>query len=147
LNASWGFELGDNTTLNLNMNGERSESVSRTGASTALLHVPASSPFSPFSEDVGIARYLGAPLRQENDPMNANLGASLNTQLGRWRVQGNANYAWRDSTSVIDRRVDTAALQEAIEAGTVDPFAPLPAELLDQVLTDRARSRGHNGSL
>lgn len=147
LNASWGLELGDNTTLNLNMNGERSESVSRTGAPTALLHLPASSPFSPFSQDVGIARYLGAPLRQENDPMNASLGANLNTQLGRWRVQGNANYAWRKSSSVIDRQVDTTALQAAIEAGTIDPFAPLPAELLEQVRTDRARSRGHNGSL
>ena len=147
LNGSIGLRLGEDTNLNLNLNAERGESVSRTGAPTALLHVPASSPFSPFGQDVGVARYLGAPLQQENDPVSANVAANVNTQMGRWRVQGSANYSYRGSTSVIDRRVDTAALQDAIDAGLVNPFAPLPVELLDTVLTDRARSRGHNSSL
>jgi hypothetical protein len=48
---------------------------------------------------------------------------------------------------VSERRVDTTALQAAIDAGTVNPFDPLSAQLLGDVLTDRATSRGHNAGL
>jgi iron complex outermembrane receptor protein len=147
VNGNMSFRLSESNTLNLNVSGERGESVSRNGAPTALLQVPASSPYSPFSQDVGVARYLGAPLRQENEPVNASFGANLNSQLGRWRVQANLNYAYRGSDSVTDRRVDTTALQAAIDAGTVNPFAPLPADMLNTVLVDNARTRGHNTSL
>src|SRR5690606_11826027 len=73
LSGGLAFQPRSGMTLNLNASMERSQSVSRTGAPTALLHVPASSPFSPFSQDVSVARYLGAPLRQETDPTVVNL--------------------------------------------------------------------------
>jgi hypothetical protein len=109
--------------------------------------VPASSPFTPFSQDVGIARYLGAPLRQTSDPMTVNFSANLSTQLGRWWAALSTTVNWRRSTTVSERRIDTAALQAAVDAGTLNPFAPLPAELLDQILVDRARSRGFTGTV
>src|SRR5687767_2545763 len=97
LNGNWNFSLAPNSSLSMNANAERSESVSRTGATPTLLHVPAGSPFSPFSQDVAIARYLGEPLRQESDPWSANFGATLNKQLGRWRVMLNGSFNYRES--------------------------------------------------
>ncbi len=60
--------LPRNTFLNLSFNANRSQSVSRISAPGALLHVPADSPFSPFGQDVAVARYVGEPLRREDDP-------------------------------------------------------------------------------
>src|SRR5690606_26892255 len=117
LNGNVAFALPRNMSLNLGASIERGQSVSRTGAPTALLHVPATSPFSPFSQDVAVARYLGAPLKNETDPTTVNLSAGINTQLGRWRVMLDSSYLYRESTSVIDRRMDIAQLQASIDAG------------------------------
>lgn len=147
LNGNWNFPLPRNMSFNMNVNAERSESISQSGATTSLLHVPASSPYSPFSQDVSIARYLGRPLQQESDPWFASLNSSFNAQLGKWRTLLSGNFNWRESTTVNERRVDTSALQAAIDAGTVNPFDPLSAALLGDMLTDRATYRGHNASL
>lgn len=146
INANLSRPLG-RYFFNMNFNADRSETASLTGATGSLLHVPASSPFSPFSQDVAVARYLGEPLRQHSDPTMAMMTINMNRQFGRWRVAMDSTFNWRSSTTVSERRVDTALLQQAIDAGTVDPFGPLPPELLDEVSTDRAKSRTLNGSL
>jgi hypothetical protein len=146
LNGSFSRALPRNISLNVNTYVDRSESKSLTGATSTLLHLPASSPFSPFSRDVGIARYLGSPLRQERESTNANLSASLQMQLGKWRLMSDNNFGWNSSTTDSERRVDTAALQAAINAGTLNPFDPLPADLLDEMLSDHATARGYSAS-
>jgi iron complex outermembrane receptor protein len=147
MNGNVSRQLPRNISLNLNANLDRNESRSLTGATSTLLHVPAVSPFSPFSQDVGIARYLGGPLRQERESTNANLSANLSMQLGKWRLMSDSRFSWNESTTDSERRVDTAALQAAVDAGTVNPFDALPLDLLDTVLSDRARARGHNASM
>ncbi len=147
LNGNLSLPLPRNTFLNMNFNAERSESTGFTGAPTALLHVPATSPYSPFTTDVAVARHLGAPLRQTANPWFLNASVNVNTQLGRWRVMGSGSYTWRQTNSLIDRRLDTTALQAAIDAGTLNPFAPLPPELLADLMQDHARSRNHNAAL
>ncbi|HUG71870.1 MAG TPA: hypothetical protein VMK82_00465 [Steroidobacteraceae bacterium] len=147
LNGNWQMQLPRRIALSLNGSVDRSHSESLSGATTTLLHLPASSPFTPFSQDVGIARYLGAPLQQSSKPLTANLSSSLNTQLGRYRVFLSTSVNWRRSSTISERRVDTAALQAALDDGTLNPFAPLPAEMLDEVLVDRSRSRGFNGTV
>ncbi|MFO7324613.1 MAG: hypothetical protein DIU62_002750 [Pseudomonadota bacterium] len=147
VNGNFSFQLPRNIFAYFTLNADMSHSVSRTGAPTALLHVPADSPYSPFSQDVAVARYLGAPLQQESDPVYVYLYGNVSGRLGRWQLTANLNYSWRHSESVTDRRVDIDELQAAIDAGLVNPFAPLPPELVDEVLVDNARSRNHNGSL
>jgi iron complex outermembrane receptor protein len=144
MNGNMGRQLPRNISLNINAYVDRNESRSRTGATATTLHVPASSPFSPFSNEVGIARYLGQPLRQERESTNANLSVNLSTQLGKWRLMSDTNAGWNKTVTDSERRVDTAELQAAIDAGTVNPFAVLPDELLDDYLSDRARGRGYN---
>jgi iron complex outermembrane recepter protein len=145
-NGTFSRTLPRNISLNVNGYLDRNESKSLTGATSTLLHLPASSPFSPFSRDVSIARYLGEPLRQQRESTNANLSAGLQMQLGKWRLMSDSNFSWNNSVTDSERRVDTAALQTAINAGTVNPFDLLPADLLDDVLSDHARARGFNAS-
>jgi iron complex outermembrane recepter protein len=149
---SYGFNMNmsqplpKNSGFSFNLNAQRSESRSRTGATPMLLTVPASSPYSPFSRDVSIARYLGEPLRQESEPTNLNFSGNINTQRGKWRMSLDSSFTWRSSTTVSERRVNTAPLQDAILAGTLNPFGDIPDEYLDEVLVDRAKSRGYNSS-
>ena len=144
LNGNMGRQLPHNISLNLNANLDRNESSSLTGATSTLLHVPGSSPFSPFDSDVGMARYLGGPLQQKRDSTNANLSVNLSTQLGKWRLMTDTSFGWNESTTNSQRRVDTTDLQSAIDAGTLNPFEALPVDLLGNVLSDHARGRGNN---
>jgi iron complex outermembrane recepter protein len=147
MNGNVSRQLPRNISLNLNANLDRNESRSLTGATSTLLHVPAASPFSPFSQDVAIARYLGEPLRQKRESTNANFLVNLSMQLGKWRLLSDSRFSWNESTTDSERRVDTAALQAAIDAGTANPFDAFPSDLLDSVLSDRARARGHTASV
>lgn len=147
MNGNLSLPLPRNTFLNLGLYAERGVTVSRTGAAGALLHVPADSPFSPFSRDVAVARYLGSPLERRDEPWAATLNSNVNTQLGRWRVTMSGNLTRRATSSDTDRYYDTRALQAAMDAGLVDPFAPLPPELLDELLVDHARSNGRMSNL
>src|SRR5690606_14100141 len=133
VNGNFSFQLPRNIFAYFTLNADMSHSVSLTGAPTALLHVPADSPYSPFSQDVAVARYLGTPLQQESDPVYVYLYGNVSGRLGRWQLTANPNYSWRHSESVTDRRVDIDELQAAIDAGLVNPFAPLPPELVDEV--------------
>ena len=144
-NMNMSRQLPRRSGFSFNLNAQRSESVSQTGATPVLLTLPAASPFSPFSRDVSIARYLGEPLRQERDPTNVNFQSNLFTQQGKWRFALDTTFTWRSTPTLSERRVDTAPLQAAIDAGTVNPFDALPADLLDQMLTDRAKARGYTG--
>ncbi len=146
VNGNMGRQLPHKIALNLNANLDHNESHSLTGATSALLHVPASSPFTPFASDVALARYLGAPLRQKRDATSANLSINLSTQLGKWRLMTDSGFGWNQSTTDSERRVDTTALQAGIDAGTLNPFGLFPDELLDTLLSDHARGRGYNAS-
>lgn len=146
LNGTYSRPLPRNISLNINGYLDRSESKSLTGATSTLLRLPAASPFSPFSRDVNLARYLGAPLQQDRESTNANLSASLQMQLGKWRLMSDNNFGWNDSTTDSERRVDTTALQAAIDAGTLNPFDAIPADLLEDVLSDHATAHGYSAS-
>ena len=145
INANYGQPLSPLTNVNFNLSANHSESKGPTGATPALLYVPASSPFSPFSRDVSVARYLGDPLEQRRENTQASLQGSLNSQLRKWHLTVESNLTWRSQPTVSQRRVDTGPLQAAINDGTVNPFNDLPANLLDATLIDRARGHNFNG--
>lgn len=146
INGNFSRPLPRRMAMNINFNADHSEIVSKTGATPVLLQLPASSPFSPFSRDVGIARYLGDPLRQHQGPTTANFNGNLNGQLRKWNWSLDSSHSWRSSTTNSDRFVDTTALQDAIDAGAFNPFEAIPDDLLGATLRDRARARSYNGS-
>src|SRR6185369_13802651 len=110
-NANFSQPLSTRTNVNFNLNANRSESKALTGATPAFLLLPASSPFSPFSRDVGIARYLGDPLEQHGRNTNVNLQGNLNSQVRKWRIVADSNFTWRSQPVDSERRADTGPLQ------------------------------------
>jgi iron complex outermembrane recepter protein len=144
-NANISQPLSPRTTINLNLNANRNESRGFSGATPVLLDVPVSSPFSPFSRDVGIARYLGEPLQQHARNTALNLQGNLNSQLKKVRLVLTSNFNWQSQATAVERRLDTGPLQGAISAGAVNPFIELPADLLGAKLSDHSRGRNFNG--
>ena len=117
------------TALSLNARAEWVSSDSQSGLAGVSLLLPAGTPFSPFTRDVRIARYVGDALRQQGHNANLELGGDFTTPVGGWnlRVAGN----WQHLAARTDSQAafDPALLQAAINAGTVNPFETLPTDL------------------
>lgn len=145
-NANLTQKLGANSTLSLNMKAERNEADGLTGATAAQLILPSTSPYSPFGTDVTLARYIGGPLRQRSRGTNLSFAGILNTLVGRWRVSLNSNVSHGITHVDSERGIDTSALQAGLLSGAVNPFAPLPANLVSTLPRDNARSRVDHGS-
>lgn len=141
LNAIFSRRLSSRLTAQFYVRGDYSASRSLQGASGGLFGLPASSPFSPFTQAVTVARYLGDPLEQHYHSGNFSLGGTLGRQAGQWRFSLTSDWTHGESRSHSDRGVDIAALQAAISNGTVNPFAPLPGSLISTMLEDTARGQ------
>jgi len=129
-------------TLNATLSANSSDSLQ--GLPGLSLTVPAGAPFSPFSQDVRIARYADTfgPLRRSVDGWSGRLGGTLNRDLGKWRLSLTGGYDHADSQTVGDVGVDATRLQALLSAGSssLNPFGPLPANLLTALARDKARS-------
>lgn len=145
-NANFTQRLSSKTALSLTGVGTWASSLGYYGLSPALLTLPSASPFSPFSQDVDIARYFGPPLGQRMHSANLSLAGTLNTDIGRWRLSVSSNFYHLITHNSSDRAISIGDLDAAVLAGMVDPFAPLPPGLLDSVPVDTARSLSNNGS-
>lgn len=145
--GSFSHRYGPRTTLSGNLRGEVGTSRSLVGAMGVLLRLPAGSPYSPFVEEVTIARYLGAPLEQERRFGTLSAGLTLNAPVGSWRSTVLASYAHRHSRTATDRSRDLVALQSAVAVGAQSPFGPLPEALLGALNQDRAQSWGDRSSI
>ena len=134
------------TALSLNARAEWVSTVSQSGLADVSLLLPAGTPFSPFTRDVRIARYVGDALRQQGHNTNLELGGDFTTPVGGWnlRVAGN----WQHLAAKTDGQApfDPALLQAATSAGTVNPFGTLPSDLT-ALRYNFSRSRSDNASL
>jgi hypothetical protein len=134
------------TALSLNARAEWVSTDSQSGLAGVSLLLPAGTPFSPFTRDVRIARYVGDALRQQGHNANLELGGDFTTPVGNWnlRVAGN----WQHLAARTDSQAafDPTLLQAAISAGTVNPFGALPADLT-ALRYNFSRSRSDNASL
>lgn len=134
------------TALSLNARAEWASTDSQSGLAGVSLLLPAATPFSPFTRDVRIARYVGGPLQQQGHNANLELGGDFTTPVGGWnlRVAGN----WQHLAAKTDSQAafDPAPLQAAVSAGTVDPFGALPTDLTVP-RRNFSHSRSDNASL
>jgi hypothetical protein len=145
-NANITQRLSPRTTLSLNLIGEHSRAMGFLGVGAVDLRLPATSPFSPFDQDVLLARFLGDPLRQNQEATSVTVATILNTQLGRWRLSLNSNFIHRVSTTNSDRSFDATGLQSAVTAGILNPFASISDTFLQPFARDRAHSNSDSGS-
>ena len=128
----------------VNATVEASDSRSYLGLPTATFALQPTSPFSPFSQDVSLYRYidtLGARAR-DADSLSGHLGGSANGDLGDWRWTVTGNFDLTRSETVTQRGFDVTALQARITAGDpgFNPYAPLAAGELVRLPDDRSES-------
>jgi hypothetical protein len=132
---------------------EGTESHSLQGLSGVALRLPEGNPYSPFSQDVSLLRYIeGQPaLVRANSSKKAEAGLTINGdgapwgQSWRWSFQG--NYALNTTQSSGDNGIDPSAMQALLDAGDpgFNPFAPIAPGVLRSRPYDDASSRSTTG--
>jgi len=141
------FVFGD-VSATFNVSGTASETTALVGPARARLNVRAGDPFSPFSRDVALYRYLGelGPLEQNNRNLAGHLGFTLNRDTDDWRLSLTGNYDHAVNRTLTDRGVDVTGLQDRLDARdpTLNPFAPVAYMGFN---TDRARSINDTANL
>ncbi|HEY8572524.1 TonB-dependent receptor [Phenylobacterium sp.] len=131
LNAILSRPLGDGVSLTLNGTLEASEIESWLGLPRTTLIAPAGGPFSPFAGPVAVQRFARLePLTRTLDSWGAHFGMSMRGAVSGWQWTLTANADRSDNQTITERGLDVSGLQAAVNAGTVNPFAAAPADLL-----------------
>lgn len=148
LNSVYATTIFGNVGASLNATLDVSDSDAMRGLAGVNLVVPAGSPYSPFAGPVSVLRYPGkVPLKQNVDGIAGHLGVTLNKDMGKWRHSLTGGYDHSETRTATERSIDASALQAAITAGTINPFATLPPTLLRTRTVDRAKSINDSGNL
>lgn len=134
VNANITRKLGTDTVVSVNMKLDIERSDGLNGPAGVSLRIPTGSPYSPFSRDVLLSRALPA-LRLANDTSNVNFGTSLTTRIGKWRLSALGSFIHANSRRTIETGVDIRAVQDAIVAGTRNPFAPIEPDATPLLVT------------
>lgn len=133
--------ITDDITASLSLSIERDTAVSLQGLAAASLSIPSDNPFSPFSTDVVVNRYLteASALRQRGEKFATHAGAGFVGAIEDWSWQLRLNYDRKTAKTDSDLGFDTSKVQRAIETGS-DALAEYPVGLLGARLTDFSRS-------
>lgn len=149
LEASLSRDLNSTTKATVSLSLEDESSASYQGLPGLTLALPATNPYSPFSNDTLLYRYADAPgaLLRENDTLTGKAGLLLDGFVGDWRWTLSGAYDRVETDTTTGRGYDATALQAALTAGNpaVNPFAALPTDLLSP-LTDTAHSVSSGGN-
>jgi hypothetical protein len=107
--------------------------------------LPAGNPFSPFSQDATLYRYVGQ-LQQDTRTWTAHLGGTLDKQGKDWRWNVTGSYDHAFTRTLTDRGYGLDALQTALDDldPTFNPFGPISGLPL---LTDLADSVSDTGDV
>nr|WP_232475910.1 TonB-dependent receptor [Sphingomonas formosensis] len=149
-NAVLARTIFGNVSATINGSFGASGSTALRGPASTLLTVPAGDPFSPFSNDVLLNRYLdGTALRQHVAGETAHLGFTLNGDLAKWRWTVTGNYDFSDTRTTTQRGVDVSAIQDQLDALslTLNPFGALPSNLIGMLPADKAHATSNTGNI
>lgn len=138
-------DLNSTTQATISANLEDTSSRSFNGLPGVRLGLPGTNPFSPFSDDVQVFRYLddAAALQRETDRLQGELGFVLDGFIGEeWRWTATGNYTRTETDTVTGRGYAAAPFQARLNAGdpTANPFGPLDPAAFARVANDTARS-------
>ncbi|MDZ3833382.1 MAG: hypothetical protein U0S50_16440 [Sphingopyxis sp.] len=126
-----GFNLGITRPIGdfsaaLNLNASHSSSAGKRGLPMASVVLPASHPWSPFSNDVILTRPFAGnrPLRIDNDSTSFGASLTLNGTIGGWQASLAASYSHNRSHNLFETGIDTARVQQLINAAdpSFNPF-------------------------
>jgi iron complex outermembrane recepter protein len=125
INSSWSKMLAPQTIISLNASFETKDEQSLIGLPFSSFAVPATSPFTPFSNDVLLNRYFETPrpLTRNSRSQSLLFAAGFNTVIKDWRLSLTANYDTYTTKSQTFTNADYSSLRGGISAGTINPFA------------------------
>lgn len=123
---------------------DSSSRVSFQGLPTAIVTLPAGSPFSPFGKDVTLYRAFDVrnSMRQQTDTDKVEAGLVMLGMAAGWRWTFTGALDRTESDTRSGRGLDTTAFRDAVAARdpTVNPFGPMPSALLRYAPEDTANS-------
>lgn len=145
-NAVLAAQVGNTVSGSFTASAEHKISRSLQGLPSAAILLPATSPYSPFADNVLLYRYLTdqAPLRQQTVTTIVHGGALLRGGLAGWNWDVTTTLDSNDVRSHGDRGVDIGPIDAAVATGA-DPFGSLPATTLTQqshTLTRKGEFKG-----
>lgn len=153
IDGGYSFALSPKIKASANVELEGTESEALLGLPGVTLRLPAGNPYSPFSTDVDLLRYVDGepPLARSNSARRAEAGLTLNgdgtpwANSWNWSFQG--NYRLNTSQSVTDNGVDPAVMQGLLDAGdpSFNPFGPIAPGVIRSRPFDTANSRSSVG--
>jgi hypothetical protein len=148
LNGVVAHTLSSAITASFNATASYQTSRALNGYPDSDLQVPASSPFALSDSETTVDRYLSdETLHQDIDTGKAHAGVTLNADLPKmWRLSVIGSYDYADTHTQTDRGYDVTSLQEAIDAGEIDPYGPLPSSALGSLRQQDARALTNTGS-
>ena len=134
---------GYSTTFNVAFTGSSGQSMQ--GLPDLKLIVPAGSPYSPFSSNVTLDRYVNAlgALNQDSSGWTGHFGATLNkVDAGRWRFNLTTAYDHNDSLTETQAGIDQTGLQNDLNAGSsaFNPYGAILSSMLTRLPNSEARS-------
>jgi hypothetical protein len=137
---------GISATVNATFEATSSDALR--GLPAVSLQIPSGDPLSPPVEVSRLATGFG-PLNQDAETWTGHLGVSLNRDISAWRLALTGNYDHADNRNSNDVGVDAAALQAALNAGSivVSPTGAIPANLLALRAQDTGRSKSDTGNV
>ncbi|MDB5720357.1 MAG: TonB-dependent receptor [Alphaproteobacteria bacterium] len=152
-------DLNFNGTLNRTIFGNVSATLNATyeiaatqgaqGLPTLSLLVPRTNPYSPFSTDVNLYRYVATPnpLARDSNTQTSHLGLALNGDILPWRWSVTASYDRSSNQSLTGLGLDPSGIQAALNANdpTLNPFGAIPGGLIIARADDRATSTTQSG--
>jgi uncharacterized membrane protein YgcG len=145
-NGTYSRTIFGRVAASLNLRAEATESERLFGLPRVSLTLPAGNPFSPFGNDVVLARYYagGGPLTRETEGLTLHAGLTMSGDLApQWRWNATANADWARSESVTGTGFGAAAAQARLNARdpAFNPYAPFAAGLLTPLADDRTETR------
>lgn len=135
LNANWTKSLGEGGlggAITLSATATRSDNLSWRGLDAVTLTDGGgnSAYRTLYDEDSGFG-----PRIRDTKSQGFELGVSYDTRLGDWGLTATTNWAHDETRTFTDASADTAALQDAVAAGTIAYDAPV-ATLLSSGLVE-----------
>jgi hypothetical protein len=138
-------DLNGSTQATFSASLEDDSSRSFNGLPGMVLALPAGNPFSDFSNDVLVYRYLddAASLGRQTDSLTAEVGVLLDGFIGEdWRWTWSGNYDRVETDTVTGRGFDAETFQTRLDANdsAANPFAALSPDDFTRLPNDTANS-------
>jgi len=138
-------DLNGTTQMTISGNLENNQSRSFNGLPGVSLGLSDTNPYSPFSDDVLVHRYIddAASLRRETDSLNGKLAMVVDGFLGEdWRWTATGSYERTETDTTTGRGYLATPFQARLDANdaSANPFATLNPADFARVPNDTANS-------